>query len=57
LELSEEETVIQLLSYIKNTPYLGFSIKEKEKDTENITLLVLLTKIVGSILPILLAYT
>jgi len=57
LELSEEETVTQLLSYIENTLYLKPSSKGKGKDTENITLLVLLTGIAGSVSPILLAYT
>ena len=57
LELLEEETVIQLLSYIENTSYLRPSSKEKEKDTENIISLVLSMGIAGSISLILLAYT
>ncbi len=60
LELSEKETVTQLLSYIENTSYLKLSSKEKgkEKDSGNITSLVLLTGIVRSVSPILLpSYT
>ncbi len=57
LELSEEKTVTQLLNYIESTSYLGFSSKEKGKDTEDITSLILLTETVRSISPILPAYT
>jgi len=57
LELSEEETIIQLLSYIENIPYLRPSSKSKGKNTENITSLILPTEITGSISPILPAYT
>jgi len=57
LELSEEKTVIQLLSYIENTLYLRLSSKEKGKDTGNIMSLVLLIRIAGSVLSILLVYT
>jgi len=57
LELSEEETIIQLLSYIENTLYLMASSKGKEKDTGDITPLILPTGIAGSVLPILPAYT
>ena len=57
MKLSEEETVIQLLSYIENIPYLKLSSKGKNKDTRSITLLILLTEIVGSVSSILPAYT
>ena len=57
LELSEEEIVTQLLSYIENTLYLGSSSKEKEKDTGDITSLILPTGIARSVSPILSAYT
>jgi len=57
LELSEEEIVTQLLSYIENTSYLGSSSKGKRKDTGNIILLILPTGTAGSVLPILTAYT
>jgi len=56
LELSEEEIVTQLLSYIENTLYLGSSSKEKEKDTGDITSLILPTGIAGSVSPILPVY-
>ena len=56
LKLSEEKTVIQLLSYIENTPYLKPSSKGKRKETEDITLLILPTGTAGSISPILPAY-
>src|SRR6266498_2027962 len=36
LELTKEETVIQLINYIEKTPYLRPSSKGKEKETENI---------------------
>src|SRR6266498_5843306 len=52
LKLLEEETVTQLLSYIENIPYLSASSKGKEKDTKNITSLILPTGIVGSVSPI-----
>ena len=48
LELSAEETIIQLLSYIKKTSYLRSSSsksKGKKKNIEDITLLILLTGI------------
>jgi len=45
LELSEEKTVIQLLSYIKNTLYLKLINKRKKRDTGNITSLILLIRI------------
>jgi len=57
LELSKEETVTQLLSYIENTPYLKPLSKEKGKETENIISLILPTETAGSVLPILPAYT
>ena len=57
LELSEEETVTQLLNYIENTPYLKPSSKGKGKETGDITSLILLTGTAGSVLLILLAYT
>ncbi len=57
LKLSEEETVIQLLSYIENTLYLRPSNKGKKKDTGNIIPLVLLTGTAGSVSPILSSYT
>src|SRR6266540_1338608 len=57
LELSEEETVIQLLSYIENTSYLKLLSKDKGKETEDITLLILPTRIAGSVSLILPAYT
>ncbi len=56
LKLLEEETVTQLLSYIKNILYLKPSSKRKGKNIRNIILLILLTKIQGSVLPILPAY-
>src|SRR6266496_1638486 len=56
LELSEKETVTQLLSYIENTPYLKLSSKGKNKDSKNITSLILLTGTAGSVSPILSAY-
>src|SRR6266540_3148380 len=57
LELSEEETVTQLINYIEKTPYLRPSSKEKEKETGNITPLILPTGTAGSVSPILPAYT
>ncbi len=57
LELSEEETVIQLLSYIEITPYLRPSSKGKGKDTRNIMPLILPTGTAGSVSPILPTYT
>jgi len=57
LELSEEEMVIQLLSYIENISYLGSSNKRKGKNTKDITPLILSTGIAGSVSPILSAYT
>src|SRR6266511_2967353 len=43
LELSEEETVTQLINYIENTPHLRSSSKGKEKEVENVIPLVLPT--------------
>ncbi len=57
MELSEEETVIQLLSYIENTLYLRSSSKEKNKDTKDITSLILPTRITGLVSLILPSYT
>ncbi len=57
LELSEEETVVQLINYIEKTPYLRPSSKGKEKETGNITLLILSTGTTGSISSILPTYT
>ncbi len=57
LELSEEEIITQLLSYIENTSYLRLSSKGKGKDTGNIMPLILLTGIARSVSPILSAYT
>jgi len=56
LKLSEEETVTQLLSYIENTLYLKPLSKGKEKNTGNITPLILPIRTAGSVLPILSAY-
>jgi len=57
LELSEEETVTQLLSYIEDTPYLKLSSKGKGKETGDIIPLILLTGTAGLVSPILSAYT
>ena len=57
LELSEEETVTQLINYIEKTPYLRPSNKGKEKETGDITLLILPTGTTGSVSLILSAYT
>ena len=57
MELSEEETVTQLVNYIEKTPYLRPSSKGKEKEMGNITPLILLTGTAGSVSPILPAYT
>ncbi len=57
MELSEEETVTQLINYIEKTPYLRLLSKEKEKEMGNITPLILLTGTAGSVSPILPAYT
>ena len=57
MELSKEETVTQLLSYIEKIPYLKPSSKEKGKETGDITSLILPTGITGSVSPILPAYT
>ena len=56
LELSEEETVTQLINYIKKTPYLRPLSKGKEKETEDITPLILPTGTAGSVSPILPTY-
>ncbi len=52
LELSEEETVTELINYIEKTPYLRPSSKGKEK-AGDITPLILLTGTAGSVSPIL----
>src|SRR6266540_1218979 len=57
LELSEEETVTQLINYIEKTPYLRPLSKGKEKEMENITPLILPTGTAGSVSLILPAYT
>ncbi len=57
LELSEEETVIQLINYIEKIPYLRPLSKEKEKEMGDITPLILPTGTTGSVSPILPAYT
>ncbi len=57
LELSEEKTVTQLINYIEKTPYLRPSSKGKEKETGDITSLILPTGTAGSVSPILPAYT
>src|SRR6266542_398215 len=57
LELSEEETVTQLINYIEKTPYLRPLSKGKEKEMGNITPLILPTETAGSVSPILPAYT
>src|SRR6266498_2369374 len=57
LELTEEETVTQLINYIEKTPYLRPLSKGKEKETGDITPLILSTGIAGSVSPILFAYT
>ena len=57
MELSEEETVTQLINYIEKTPYLRPLSKGKEKGTGDITPLILPTGTAGSVSPILLAYT
>src|SRR6266540_2104494 len=56
LELSEEETITELINYIEKTPYLRPSSKGKEK-VGDITSLILPTGITGSVSPILPAYT
>src|SRR6266508_604253 len=56
LELSEEETVTELINYIEKTPYLRPSSKGKEK-AGDITPLILPTGTTGSVSPILPAYT
>ncbi len=57
LELTEEETVTQLINYIEKTPYLRPLSKGKEKEAEDITPLILPTGTTGSVSPILPAYT
>ncbi len=57
MELSEEETVTKLINYIEKTPYLRPLSKGKEKETGDITPLILPTKTTGSVSPILSAYT
>ncbi len=49
--------VTQLINYIEKTPYLKPLSKGKEKETEDITPLILPTGITGSVSSILLAYT
>src|SRR6266511_1959857 len=56
LELTEEETVTQLINYIEKTPYLRPLSKGKEK-AGDITPLILPTGTTGSVSPILPAYT
>ncbi len=56
MELSKEETVTQLLNYIENTPYLKPSSKGKEKETGDITSLILPTETAGLVSSILPAY-
>src|SRR6266496_6675833 len=56
LELSEEETITELINYIEKTPYLKPSSKGKEK-AGDITPLILPTSTTGSVSPILPAYT
>src|SRR6266498_4476857 len=56
LELLEEETIAQLLSYIEEIPYLRPSSKGKGKDTRDVTPLILPTGIARSVSPILPAY-
>ena len=57
LELTEEETVIQLINYIEKTLYLRPLSKGKEKEMEDITSLILPIGTTGSVSPILPAYT
>src|SRR6266496_4474002 len=57
LELTEEETVIQLINYIEKTPYLRPLSKGKEKEMGNIMSLILPTGTAGLVSPILPAYT
>ena len=57
LELTEEETVIQLINYLEKTPYLRPLSKGKEKEAGDITPLILPTGTTGSVSPILPAYT
>ncbi len=57
MKLSEEETVTQLINYIEKTPYLRSLSKEKEKETGDITPLILFTGIAESVSPILPSYT
>src|SRR6266498_238122 len=56
LELTEEETVAELINYIEKTLYLRPSSKGKEK-AGDITPLILPTGTAGSVSPILPAYT
>jgi len=57
LELSEEKTVTQLLSYIEKTSYLKPLSKGKGKNIRNITSLILSIETQESVLSILSAYT
>jgi len=56
LELSEKNTVTELINYIEKTPYLKPSSKGKDKEMGDITPLILPTGIAGSVLPILPLY-
>ena len=57
MELLEEETVTQLINYIEKTLYLRLLSKGKEKETGDITPLILPIETAGSVSPILLVYT
>src|SRR6266496_2686188 len=57
LELTEEETVTELINYIEKTPYLRPLSKGKEKEMGNIMSLILPTGTAGLVSPILPAYT
>ncbi len=57
LELSEEETVTELINYIEKTSYLRPSSKGKGKEQGDIIPLILPTRTAGSVSPILPAYT
>src|SRR6266542_3826057 len=56
IELSGEETVVEIINYIEKTPYLRPSSKGKEK-AGDITPFILPTGTAGSVSPILPAYT
>src|SRR6266540_1607142 len=57
LELSEEETITELINYIEKTSYLRPSSKGKGKEQGDIIPLILPTRTAGSVSPILPAYT